>query len=135
MSHRYIEGGLQLQITREKSKVGRVSNCVCLGYVIGAEGEMEVAEKSVEKLEKEVRGIIRRGRALELQAVIGGINLAIPGWVNYYKLVGIKKTMWGHERMDEAANTLHEEHEGERKMDKRGKEMVAHVLHEAGAQR
>ena len=87
---RFIEGTLRLKVNREKSKVDKVWNCVYLGYIIGAGGQLRIAPKSVEKLKAKVRAITQRGRPLRLQEVIEELTPVTRGWANYFKLAAIK---------------------------------------------
>ncbi len=87
---RFIEGTLRLKENREKSKVDKVWNCVCPGYIIGRGGQLRIAPKSEEKLKAKVRAITRRVRALKLREMIEELNPVTRGRANYFKLAAIK---------------------------------------------
>ena len=82
----FIERKLKLKVNREKSGVRHCSEVKFLGYTILPEGEIRVANKSIDRLKDRIREITRRNRGVRFDLIIKEVNLTIIGWSNYYRL-------------------------------------------------
>ena len=83
---KFIEKKLKLKVNRSKSGVRHCSEVKFLGYTILPEGDIRVADKSLERLKDKVRQISRRNRGVEFSQVIKELNAITTGWTNYFRL-------------------------------------------------
>jgi len=82
----FIEKKLKLKVNHQKSGVRHCSDVKFLGYTLLPEGEIRVADKSIDRLKDRVREITRRNRGVKFEQIIKELNLTIIGWTNYFKL-------------------------------------------------
>jgi len=89
----FLEKRLRLKVNREKSAVARTWERKFLGYSMTRHKEprLKVAETSVERLKAKVRSIFREGRGRSLKQVIEELNKLIRGWMQYFRLVEVKR--------------------------------------------
>jgi RNA-directed DNA polymerase len=89
---RYVEQRLRLRINLEKSAVARPWERKFLGYSMTwqKEPKLKVAAPSVKRLKDKLKEIFRRGRGWGILAVVEQLTPIIRGWVNYFKLSGVK---------------------------------------------
>ncbi len=83
---KFIEKRLKLQVNRDKSGLRHCSEVKFLGYTIMPGGKIRIAEKSIRRFKDKIRQITKRNRGLKYTEIIKQVNLAIQGWVNYFKL-------------------------------------------------
>ena len=98
---KFLEQKLKLRVNREKSAVDRPWKRKFLGYSVTWHRQplLRPAKASVEKLKKKVRGIVRRGRGMNIQRTIEELNEATRGWVDYFRLAGVKRVFQDLDRM------------------------------------
>jgi len=82
----FIEKKLKLKVNRSKSGVRHCSDVKFLGYTLMPEGEIRVADKSIDRLKDKIREITRRNRGVRFEQVITELNQTIIGWTNYFRL-------------------------------------------------
>lgn len=82
----FIEKKLKLKVNHNKSGVRHCSEVKYLGYTLLPEGDIRVADKSVNRLKDRIREITRRNRGVSFDAVIRELNQVIIGWTNYFRL-------------------------------------------------
>src|SRR5262247_1701231 len=89
----FLEKRLRLKVNPEKSTVARTWERKFLGYSMTRHKEprLKVAETSVERLKAKVRSIFREGRGRSLKQVIEELNKLIRGWMQYFRLVEVKR--------------------------------------------
>jgi len=86
---RFIEDRLRLKVNREKSAVARPWNRKFLGYTVTShtEPKLRVAPKSIQKLQKNLKQRLRKGRGRNLSRLIREeLNPLLTGWINYFRL-------------------------------------------------
>jgi RNA-directed DNA polymerase len=82
----FIEKKLKLKVNHQKSGVRHCSDVKFLGYTLLPQGEIRVADKSIDRLKDRIREISRRNRGVKFEQIIKELNLTIIGWTNYFKL-------------------------------------------------
>lgn len=87
----FIETSLKLRINTLKSKVCRCDQTKFLGYTISQEGELLIAQQSIERLRDKIRIITRRNRGRSLDSIITEMNVVLRGWQNYFRLANAKR--------------------------------------------
>ncbi len=89
----FLEGKLKLKVNQAKSKVAPVEQCTYLGYTIDAEGKLDIAPQSINKLKDKVRLIVRRNRPTPIGYVINvELMPVLRGWAHYFKLSSSRRT-------------------------------------------
>jgi RNA-directed DNA polymerase len=83
---------LKLRLNEEKSASAPVNERKFLGYTIGINGQLKVAEASIDRMKKKIRELTNRSRGISLECVIAGLNIYLQGWVNYFRLNTHKST-------------------------------------------
>ena len=86
---RFIEDRLRLKVNREKSAVARPWHRKFLGYTVTwhTETKLRVAPKSIQKLQKNLKQLFRKGRGRNLSRLIREeVNPLLTGWINYFRL-------------------------------------------------
>lgn len=88
----FLETELKLRVNRTKSAVARPSERKFLGMrIVGAaKAHISLAPKSLQRLKTTIRRITKRNRGVSLGQVIGELNQATMGWVNYFALARVK---------------------------------------------
>jgi len=93
----YLEAKLQLPINREKSGIRRPISFTLLGhgfvptYKKGGKGKYQlvVARRSWQSFKKKLKHLTRKTTPMSFDERTSRINLAIRGWVNYFKHASI----------------------------------------------
>lgn len=86
----FLEQRLKLQVNRQKSAVGHVSERKFLGHRLLAGGELGVAPQSQEKLKDTLRELTRRNAGQSLGEVIEQVNQQLTGWIEYFRMARMK---------------------------------------------
>ena len=83
---------LRLVVNREKSAVARPWRSTFLGYSFTSNhrARLRVPRDTVKRLKAKLRPILRRGRGRNLARVIAEVNRVLRGWVQYFRLSGVK---------------------------------------------
>lgn len=92
----YIEGRLRLKVNREKTFVTYIGNSKYLGYGFyrSKDGiKLRVHQKSIHKMKAKIKEITARSSALGYELLKLKLKQFITGWVNYFKLADMKKTL------------------------------------------
>ena len=92
----YIENKLGLIVNVEKSKVARPNKVKYLGFgFYNRKGTWRPKPhlKSVQKFEKKLKDITSRNNAMSIDEKIIKLNQVIRGWINYFKIADMKKSM------------------------------------------
>lgn len=92
----YIENKLGLIVNVEKSKVARPNKIKYLGFgFYNRKGTWRPKPhlKSVQKFEKKLKDITSRNNAMSIDEKIIKLNQVIRGWINYFKIADMKKSM------------------------------------------
>lgn len=82
----FIEKKLKLKVNLNKSGVRHCSEVKFLGYTIMQEGNIRVADKSIDRFKSKVKELTRRNRGVKLEQVVKELNVMIVGWANYFRL-------------------------------------------------
>lgn len=85
----YLEQKLKLRVNRKKSGVGHCSRTNYLGYTILPDGRKRISDESLKRFKRKVRELTKRNRGVSFTVVIGQLNQAIKGWVNYFGLAKV----------------------------------------------
>jgi RNA-directed DNA polymerase len=95
----FLEKRLRLKVNREKSAVGRPWDRKFLGYSFTDEEKprTRISPKSLERFEKKLKPIWKRGRGQSLKTTIQELNQIIVGWVSYYRL---SELIWPLKKFD-----------------------------------
>ena len=92
---RFIEEKLKLKVNRDKSKVDSAYRIKFLGYGYYTTGKGEVSLRLGEGIAKrqkdKIRKITGRSRGKSIDSVIAEINVAMTGFINYFKLADMTK--------------------------------------------
>lgn len=92
---RFIEERLKLKVNRDKSKVDSAYRIKFLGYGYYAPRKGKVSLRlgiGVAKRQRDkIRQITRRNRGKSIDSIIAGINVAMTGFINYFKLADMTK--------------------------------------------
>jgi len=89
----FIESKLKLLVNKEKSQVCEVNQTKFLGYTIQKDGNLTIAEKSVERFKEKVRSITRRNRGMKFEQVIAELVPVMRGWLNYFRYARCKRVL------------------------------------------
>lgn len=91
---RWLVQRLRLRVNREKSGVARPWARKFLGYSVTWDRatRLRVSPAAVQRLQTKVRGVLTRGRGRRLADVVKELNLALRGWVVYFRLADVKAT-------------------------------------------
>lgn len=92
---RFIEGRLQLEVNRSKSRAAPLKSCEFLGYRLNSRGKLAWTDKAHHRFKERVREITSRNRGHKVETVIDELKLYIRGWLNYYKLSSTYKEVLG----------------------------------------
>jgi group II intron reverse transcriptase/maturase len=93
---RFIEDDLKLKVNKDKSKVDRPWKLKYLGFTFyRKKGEMgiRVHPSSVKKLKDKLKEITGRSNAMSMELRAIKLRQVIVGWVNYFKLADMKRTL------------------------------------------
>lgn len=95
---KFIEKKLFLKVNREKTSVAHISKVKYLGYGFyrcKGKCKLRVHKKSQEKMKSRLREITNRNKAISNEARALKLQQFVTGWVNYFKLADMKKTLEG----------------------------------------
>ena len=92
---RFIEGRLELEVNRAKSRAAPLKSCEFLGYRLNSRGKLAWTDKAHHRFKERVREITSRNRGHKVETVIDELKLYIRGWLNYYKLSSTYKEVLG----------------------------------------
>jgi RNA-directed DNA polymerase len=89
---RWLTQRLRLRVNRDKSGVARPWMRKFLGYSVTWDraARLRVAPAAVQRLKTKLRGLLRQGRGRRLVDVVADLNLALRGWVVYFRLAEAK---------------------------------------------
>jgi RNA-directed DNA polymerase len=82
---RFLEKTLRLRVNQGKSAVAPVQKRQFLGYRILRDGRLAIAPRSVKRVKRRIRQIMRRNRGISLEQIIGELNSYLTGWVTYFR--------------------------------------------------
>jgi RNA-directed DNA polymerase len=91
---RWLAQRLRLRVNRDKSGVARPWTRKFLGYSVTRDraARLRVSPAAVMRLKTKLRGMLRQGRGRRLAMVVVDLNLAMRGWVVYFRLAEVKTT-------------------------------------------
>ena len=87
----FIENKLKLKVNTQKSKVCKVHETKFLGYTILIDGELALANQSLERLKSKIRKVTRRNRGVKFEQIVSELNSILRGWLNYFQHAQMKK--------------------------------------------
>ena len=94
---KFIEGKLFLKVNRDKTGTGSVCGKKFLGYTFyfDKEGKCQLLlhAKTIAKLKAKLRELTGRSNGMGYKQRKEALKLFIRGWVEYYKLARMKKTL------------------------------------------
>ena len=93
---KFLEQKLKLKVNTEKSAVSSPVKRKFLGYSFyyGKEGiKFRVHDKSYERFKEKIRKITNRNISINFDYRIKKLNEIIVGWVNYFKLIDMKRKL------------------------------------------
>ena len=94
---KFIEGRLFLKVNRDKTGTGSVCGKKFLGYTFYFDGEGKcqflLHPKTIMKLKAKLKELTGRSNGMGYKQRKETLNLFICGWVEYYKLARMKKTL------------------------------------------
>lgn len=103
---KFIEKKLGLKVNGEKSKVTRPTKTKYLGFSFwkDTKGKWKPKPhlKSYQKIKRKLKQLTCRRISISLDERIKQINYAVRGWVNYFRIANMKKTI---EKIDEHLRT------------------------------
>lgn len=86
-----LEKELKLKVNVEKTKLTNVRDGVSfLGFVIRSK-YVFIDEKRIKRFKDKVRVLTKRNSGMRIESVIKRLNLALRGWINYFKIANIKE--------------------------------------------
>lgn len=89
----FIESKLKLLVNKDKSQVCEVNQTKFLGYTIEKDGNLTIAEKSIERFKEKVRSITKRNRGVKFEQVIAELVPVMRGWLNYFRYARCKRVL------------------------------------------
>ena len=91
---KFIETRLKLKVNRRKSKVDIAYRIKFLGYsyYVSSKGKvsLRLGQKVAKRQKDKIREITRRNRGKPLDSIISEINVAMTGFINYFKLADMR---------------------------------------------
>ena len=92
---KFIETKLKLKVNRAKSKVDIAYRIKFLGYsyYVSSKGKvsLRLASGVGKRAKDKIRAITKRNRGKSLDSIISEINVAMTGFINYFKLADMKE--------------------------------------------
>mgnify|MGYP002672784745 FL=1 len=92
----FVEKKLFLKVNREKTSVAHISKVKYLGYGFyryKGKCQLRVHKKSQAKMKSRLKEITNRNKAISNEARTLKLKQFVTGWVNYFKLADMKKTL------------------------------------------
>jgi RNA-directed DNA polymerase len=93
---KYIEEELKLQVNREKTRIGKASESVLLGYSFYKDKDgwqIRLSNKTKERIRNKCKETVSRSNGKSQQEQIKQLQAVIVGWVNYFKLAKAKSVL------------------------------------------
>lgn len=93
---KFIEEDLKLKVNKDKSKVDRPWRLKYLGFSFYNKKDgmgIRVHSKSIEKLKATLKRITGRSNAMSMEYRAIKLRQIINGWINYFKLADLKRTL------------------------------------------
>jgi RNA-directed DNA polymerase len=93
---KYIEEELKLQVNREKTRIGKASESILLGYSFYKDKDgwqIRLSNKTKERIRNKCKETISRSNGKSQQEQIKQLQAVIVGWVNYFKLAKAKSVL------------------------------------------
>ena len=93
---KYIEEELKLQVNREKTRIGKASESVLLGYSFYKDKDgwqIRLSNKTKERIKKKCKETVSRSNGKSQQEQIKQLQAVIVGWVNYFILAKAKSIL------------------------------------------
>ncbi|MDQ6844533.1 MAG: group II intron reverse transcriptase/maturase [Bacteroidota bacterium] len=93
---RYIEDTLKLQVNREKTRVGKASESILLGYSFYKDKDgwqIRLSNKTKERIKKKCKETVSRSNGKSQHEQIKQLQAVITGWVNYFILAKAKSVL------------------------------------------
>jgi group II intron reverse transcriptase/maturase len=83
---RWIEKHLRLRINRSKSGSGPTAERKFLGFTLNAQGQVEIARKTIERFKERVRELWEGRQSLNNEQLREQWNRYVRGWSGYFRL-------------------------------------------------
>jgi RNA-directed DNA polymerase len=89
---RFLLQKLRLKVNAEKSAVDRPWKRTFLGYSMTnhRDPRLKVARKSVDRLKKKLKAVLRKGKGQRLTTLIDTLRPILRGWIAYFRLSEVK---------------------------------------------
>lgn len=85
----YLEGGLGVKVSRDKSQVAPIKDVIFLGFQL-LRGRIRVSTQAQGRFKARVREMTRRNNPLPMYQVIHELNKYLRGWVGYFGIQEFK---------------------------------------------
>jgi RNA-directed DNA polymerase len=89
----YITEKLRLKVNEQKSKVCLSYELSFLGHSILKDGSLGLSTQSEKRLRRKVKQITRRNRAVNLEQMLGELQVVLKGWLQYFKRARMKSKL------------------------------------------
>jgi RNA-directed DNA polymerase len=89
----YITPKLRLKVNEQKSKVCLSYELNFLGHSILQDGSLGLSTQSEKRLRQKVKQITRRNRAVNLEQMLGELQVALKGWLQYFQRARMKSKL------------------------------------------
>jgi len=89
----FIENKLKLKVNNEKSQVCSCNQTKFLGYTILRDGNLIIADKSLERMKDKIRKITKRNRGRSFAQIITELNPVMRGWLQYFQYARCHKLL------------------------------------------
>lgn len=90
---RYITTKLKLKVNEQKSRVCKGYELNFLGHSLLKNGSLGLSRDSEKRLRSKVRQITRRNRAVNMWQMIGELQVALRGWLQYFRYAAMRKRL------------------------------------------
>jgi len=89
----YIENRMSLKVNREKSRICEPRELNFLGHSILQDGGLGISRESLARFKQKLRRFTQRSKGISLEQLIQGLNPVLRGWLNYFRLARMKKSL------------------------------------------
>ena len=89
----FIENKLKLQVNNDKSQVCSCNQAKFLGYTILRDGNLIIADKSLERMKDKIRKITKRNRGRSFDQIISELTPVLRGWLQYFQYARCHKLL------------------------------------------
>lgn len=86
----WIEKHLKLPVNEEKSGTGRPWQRQLLGFTMGTDGAIKIADKSLKRYKDQVRRLWDARQSLSSAELVGNWYRYVRGWWNYFSLAEVR---------------------------------------------